>query len=306
MTQPSIFISSSKEGLPLCHEIASQLQSIATPIVWSDGVFMPGMTPIQSLTEAVDRADFAIVFLTTDRSTRHRAGLTDKRDNVIFELGFLVGRLGMSRTLLVVEGSDTALPSDLAGVLHIGLPKSAAAKVSELVAPAVAHIKSWVFAEGPKPTVAPAFYSCFISYSWNDKEFSVQLHDDLEKVGVNCWLDARQMKVGHNISDQIGRAIQAHDKLLLVLSKASVRSDWVQQEISKALELERTRQKTVLFPVRLDDAVLSTRAKGFAQLKNRLIIDFHNWRDRREYQRAFSRLVRDLAISASVESSGGA
>lgn len=47
------------------------------------------------------------------------------------------------------------------------------------------------------------------------------------------------------------------DKLLRILSETSVSSQWVEQEVETALEEERKREKTVLFPVRLDDTVFS-------------------------------------------------
>jgi hypothetical protein len=302
MAKPSIFIGSSRAGVPLGRELANQLQPISTTIAWSDGAFQPGLTPIESLTEAASRADFAVFILTAEDAVGSKVGRSNS--NVIFELGFFAGRLGMSRTIVVIE-ERASLPSDLSGVLYIQIPSGFQSGLGELIAPAVAHIKRLVLNEGPRSDRPTEFYSCFLSYSWRDKEFAAKLHDDLEEVGVSCWLDAREMKLGDNISDQIGRAIQAQDKLLLVLSADSVRSKWVQTEITKALELERSRQETVLFPIRLDDAVFSGKVgKGFDQLRNRLIADFHDWQNRTKYQQAFSRLVRDLAMRASVESRG--
>lgn len=122
-------------------------------------------------------------------------------------------------------------------------------------------------------------------------------------MGVRCWLDAKELKVGDNLAEQIARAIQAHDKVLLVLSEASARSSWVRIEVKNALQLERERRKTVLFPLRVDDAVLSVSGvPEIDRLKEKYIGDFSDWQDQSRYKPAFSRLVRDLAISASVES----
>jgi hypothetical protein len=94
-----------------------------------------------------------------------------------------------------------------------------------------------------------------------------------------------------------------HDKVLLVLSRSSVRSSWVDLEIQKAFDLESARKSTVLFPLRLDDAVFAVADRPeFNRLRDRLILDFSNWQNGAQYQKAFSRLVRDLAINASVES----
>ncbi len=67
---------------------------------------------------ALDRFDFAVLVLTPDdtvvsRASEHLA----PRDNLLFELGLFMGRLGRSRTFVVCENSTRMkLPSDLAGV----------------------------------------------------------------------------------------------------------------------------------------------------------------------------------------------
>jgi len=128
------------------------------------------------------------------------------------------------------------------------------------------------------------------------------LHDDLQEVGVNCWLDAKDLQVGGVLSEQIDRAVHAHDKVLLVLSESSVRSSWVRHELRNALRLEQDRKKTVLFPLSLDSTVFTaSNGTEFDQLRHRYILDFANWDEPRRYKRTFSKLVRDLAIRASLE-----
>jgi len=62
------------------------------------------------------------------------------------------------------------------------------------------------------------------------------------------------MPIGGKILDEIDTAIRLRDKVLLILSEHSIKSDWVEDEVSKAFAEERRRDQTVLFPVRLDDA----------------------------------------------------
>jgi hypothetical protein len=50
--------------------------------------------------------------------------------------------------------------------------------------------------------------------------------------------------------DAIDEAIRVREKLLLILSSNSINSDWVEDEVSKALAEERHRKLLVLFPVR--------------------------------------------------------
>ena len=303
MTKPAVFISSSVEGLATARELGRQLQAVAEVTTWSEGAFQPGQAVTESLTEAADRSDFAVFVLTADDPVRDRHSRWSPRPNVIFEMGFLAGRLGLSRTFLVVADSRaTALPTDLAGTMYIALNTRDAPSLELAVAPAVDVIRKAMMEVRPRAQKAVEYYSCFISYSWKDKEFAASLHDDLREVGVRCWLDEKELRAGDRLADQIDRAIQAHDKVLLVLSQASVRSGWVRLELRNALRLEQERRKTVLFPLRLDDAPLEIAGPEFEQLREKYITDFSDWRDRDRYRHAFSRLVRDLAISASVES----
>ena len=55
-----------------------------------------------------------------------------------------------------------------------------------------------------------------------------------------------------------GRRKDLMDKVLLVLSEHSILSEWVEDEVDQAFEEEQKRGKVVLFPVRLDDEVLTT------------------------------------------------
>src|SRR5215471_3522555 len=72
------------------------------------------------------------------------------------------------------------------------------------------------------------FYSCFISYTSKDHAFAERLHADLQNNGVRCWFAPEDMKIGDRIRPRIDETIRVYDKLLLVLSKASVASQWVE------------------------------------------------------------------------------
>jgi hypothetical protein len=95
------------------------------------------------------------------------------------------------------------------------------------------------------------FYSCFISYSHKNEEFAKQLHARMQKERLRVWYAPEHMKAGQKMEEQIDRAIRAFDKLLLVLSKESMKSEWVVTEIRKAREAERKSKRRKLFPIRL-------------------------------------------------------
>ena len=142
---------------------------------------------------------------------------------------------------------------------------------------------------------ASEFNSCFISYSSADDAFTNKLHSDLQDAGVRCWFAPNDLRIGDRTRIAIDSAITAHDKLLLVLSQTSVGSQWVEQEVEKALERERRENLSIVFPIRVDDAVLEATAGWAAYLRNtRNIGDFREWKGQKAYARAVERLLRDL------------
>jgi uncharacterized protein YjbI with pentapeptide repeats len=142
------------------------------------------------------------------------------------------------------------------------------------------------------------FYSCFISYSSEDQEFADRLHADLQNKGVRCWFAPHDMAIGAKIIDAIDEAIRLRDKVLLILSEHSVASDWVEEEVTRALDEERSRKTIVLFPIRVDDAVLNTDeawARGLRIQRN--IGDFCRWKNHDAYQKVLERVLRDLKMA---------
>jgi hypothetical protein len=139
------------------------------------------------------------------------------------------------------------------------------------------------------------YHSCFISYSSQDETFAQLLHTDLQQKGVRCWFAPQDMKIGDKIRPTIDRSIQLHDKLLLILSKHSISSDWVEKEVETAFEKEHRYKQLVLFPIRLDNAVMETDQAWAADIRRtRHIGDFSRWKVHDAYQQAFERLLRDL------------
>jgi hypothetical protein len=143
------------------------------------------------------------------------------------------------------------------------------------------------------------FYSCFISYSSKDDELAQRLYADLQSRGVRCWFAPKDLKIGERFRRRIDDEIRIYDRLLLILSKHSVSSSWVEKEVETALESEKEQSRTVLFPVRLDDSVMRVKAGWPADVRRtRHIGDFRRWKEHDEYQKSFARLLADLKASA--------
>jgi hypothetical protein len=144
----------------------------------------------------------------------------------------------------------------------------------------------------------PKYHSCFISYSSKDATFAHKLYGNLKAKGVECWFAPENLKIGDETRTSLDKAIYGRGKLLLILSKNSLSSDWVQKEVETAFEKEQAPPRTLaLFPIRIDDSVMTTTKAWAADVRRmRNIGDFRKWKNPSAYAAALRRLLRDLAI----------
>ena len=140
------------------------------------------------------------------------------------------------------------------------------------------------------------YYTCFISYSSNDQDFAERLYADLQSNNVRCWYAPKDLKPGDFYRYQIEESIKVYDKLVLVLSQHSIKSKRVEEEVQQAWEREmQPGAPLVLFPIRVDDAVMRTERSWAAGLRSvRHIGDFTRWKEHDVYQQGLQRLLRDL------------
>jgi hypothetical protein len=88
--------------------------------------------------------------------------------------------------------------------------------------------------------------------------------------------------------------------VLLILSEGAIASDWVEGEVTPALDEERERKRSLLFPIRIDKAVLDTKEAWARMLRGqRHIGDFTRWKEHDAYRQALERLLRDLRTEAN-------
>jgi len=118
LRRPSVFIGSSAEAKRFAIAVQAALQPDAEVTVWHQGVFSSGRTYIESLMAALAQFDFAILVLTPDDAIQSRSTeILGPRENVIFELGLFMGKLGRDRTFILQQsGSGVKIPTDLSGV----------------------------------------------------------------------------------------------------------------------------------------------------------------------------------------------
>lgn len=152
------------------------------------------------------------------------------------------------------------------------------------------------------------FYSCFISYSAENGDFAKRLHGQMRDAHLRVWFAPEDMKGGKKLHEQIETAIRVYDKLLIVLSEASLQSEWVMDELRKGFKAERDTGKRKLFPVRLIDYETLERwecrdslsGKDLAEeVRQYFIPDFSNWKDHDPFEAVFDRLLKDLRADSN-------
>jgi predicted nucleotide-binding protein len=142
-----VFIVSSVESLPIAHAIQNALEHdpfIVT--VWTDGVFRATQYTLSSIEEAIDDSDFAIAIAHADDMTSSRGKeWPSPRDNVIFELGLFMGRLGMARAIMMEPREEKVkLPSDMAGVTTIPYTWEPGKDSAARMAPACNKLRDYI------------------------------------------------------------------------------------------------------------------------------------------------------------------
>jgi predicted nucleotide-binding protein len=103
------------------HSVARFLEQLGiVPVILQEQINR-GMTVIEKFEDLAGRAGFAVILITPD-DMGHAAGKEQEkknrpRQNVVLELGYFVGRLGRSKTLVLVKG-EVEMPSDVLGLVY--------------------------------------------------------------------------------------------------------------------------------------------------------------------------------------------
>jgi TIR domain len=138
--------------------------------------------------------------------------------------------------------------------------------------------------------------SVFISYSHSDVEFTLRLHNFLTRKGVRCWLDNHELLPGDKLHETIRRGILNHDKFLLICSRDSLQSWWVNNELEEIFAKERAMGTALLVPIAIDEAVWSDPPLNdkCIQIRSRYVGDFTRWTVARKFRSSAQKLLSAL------------
>ena len=122
MIKKKIFIGSSTEELWIAQYVKDLLQqknfevTIWNESLWDSSVFKINNNYLSDLLKATLKYDYGILIGTRDDKVEYRGNIVmSPRDNVIFELGLFLGRLGTSKCAFLLE-LNVNLLSDLKGL----------------------------------------------------------------------------------------------------------------------------------------------------------------------------------------------
>lgn len=144
---------------------------------------------------------------------------------------------------------------------------------------------------------ASVFVTYFVCGSEPDQKFCSQLCTRLRELRLRAW------PVTDHVSGTIGRGLATADKLIVVLSDASLQEEWLVAAVCQARLREQEEDRRLLFPVRL---VAPDRIRAWScvdpeaekdlvpELLEMYIPDFSNWQNEGSFQPAWRRLLSDL------------
>lgn len=89
----------------------------------------------------------------------------------------------------------------------------------------------------------------FISHNSKDKSFVRRLAKALEARNIKCWVDEAEIRFGESLVHKISEAINKIDLVIAVISKNSVFSNWVRQELDWAMTKEIKGNRVIVIPI---------------------------------------------------------
>jgi hypothetical protein len=111
--------------------------------------------------------------------------------------------------------------------------------------------------------------SLFISYASADKTFARRLAASMTLLGHTVWIDQQEIGIGDSPWSKVEAGIEQAEYLIVVLSKHTLASAWVEREIQVKYCDEIAQRRTLILPVVIEDCPLPPflRVKRFADFR---------------------------------------
>lgn len=99
------------------------------------------------------------------------------------------------------------------------------------------------------------YKSAFISHAGGDKQLSLDLVRKLEERGCKCWISKRDIAPGTQWDREIMQGLRNSEVLILMLTEAANRSDYVEREVKLAFGMRKPVVPIRFGPVEPSDAL---------------------------------------------------
>lgn len=130
----------------------------------------------------------------------------------------------------------------------------------------------------------------FISYSWKDRSFARKIYDSLSVYAISVFLDEREIRVGDSIPNKVYEALDRATHVIYVLSRNSIMSRWVNEELSVAKLRQISENSCTVLPVRINKVELPV------SIKHIKVADFTRWRSPSRYVSSLKLLLDSLGL----------
>lgn len=130
--------------------------------------------------------------------------------------------------------------------------------------------------------------SVFLSHSHGDKPFVRGLAARLTQAGAVVWLDEAALNIGDSLIERISSAIEEMEFVAAILSPRSVKSNWVQKELSLAMTKEVKGRRVTVLPILIEPCDLPQA------LRDKLYADFTRPEN---HEREFAKILRAIGLA---------
>lgn len=142
--------------------------------------------------------------------------------------------------------------------------------------------------------------TCFLSYNSEDTDFVRVLFNELLTHRFLCWFAPERPEMpsidridNETLELRLTEAIYSSRVVLVIISDHSIKSRWVNFEVSKAIEKNRSATIPQLIGLRIEESNVAA-SWILPLIKNHLLLDFKNWRDGHWFSNRVAELASQL------------